>query len=175
MRSKGSRFILGGWGLRGCWLDVAFMFATGRNRPQPSATGRASRMAVPMVSSEKLVTFGGCTCRVASFRVACVALRDIPTCFVRCRKSFFVAGPILLRRFQKMRCSFRGGSLARNARFEAPTDVSRLESLVFLWPRRAYGKFCKRGHFWILVEVAHVALLRFAWHAWHFVTSRRVL
>ena len=40
---------------------------------------------------------------------------------------------------------------------------------------RAYGKFCKRGHFWILVEVAHVALLRFAWHAWHFVTSRRVL
>ena len=40
---------------------------------------------------------------------------------------------------------------------------------------RAYGKFCKRGHFWILVEVAHVALLRFAWHVWHFVTSRRVL
>ena len=33
-------------------------------------------MAVPMVSSAKGVTFRGCTCRVASFRVAGVALRD---------------------------------------------------------------------------------------------------
>ena len=43
-----------------------------------------------------------------AFRVAGVALRDIQTCFVTCRKSFCVAGAILLRRFQKMRCSFRG-------------------------------------------------------------------
>ena len=28
MRSKGSRFTLGVWGLRVCSLDVAFMFAT---------------------------------------------------------------------------------------------------------------------------------------------------
>ena len=40
--------------------------------------------------------------------MAGVALRDIQTCFVTCRKSFCVAGAILLRRFQKMRCSFRG-------------------------------------------------------------------
>ena len=38
MRSKGSRFTLGVWGLKVCSLDVAFTSATVRNRPQPSAT-----------------------------------------------------------------------------------------------------------------------------------------
>ena len=74
-----------------------------RNRPQPFATVRnrqhEPRMPVPMVSSAKGGTFGGFTCGVASFRVAGLALRDIQTC---------VASAILLRRFQKMRCSFRG-------------------------------------------------------------------
>ena len=83
-----------------------------RNRSQPSATvrnrPRDGHMAVPMVSSAEGVIFGGFKRRVASFRVAGVALRDIQTCFVTCRKSFCVAGAILLRRFQKMRCSFRG-------------------------------------------------------------------
>ena len=65
-------------------------------------------MAVPMVSSAEVVIFGGSKGLVASCRVAGVALRDIQTCFVTCRKSFCVAGAILLRRFQKMRCSFRG-------------------------------------------------------------------
>ena len=41
MRSKGSRFTLGVWGLRVCSLDVAFASATVRNRPQPFATVRA--------------------------------------------------------------------------------------------------------------------------------------
>ena len=57
MRSKGSRFTLGVWGLRVSLPDVAFMLATVRNRPQPSATvrnrPREPRMAVPMVSSAK--------------------------------------------------------------------------------------------------------------------------
>ena len=61
MRSKGSRFTLGVWGLRVCSLDVAFVCATIRN------------CSLPMVSSAKGVTFA---CRVASFRVAGVALRD---------------------------------------------------------------------------------------------------
>ena len=107
MRSKGSRFTLG--------LGVEGVFARRcvyvRNRLQPSATvgnrPRDPRMAVPMVSSAKGVTFGGFTCGVASFRVAGVALRDIQTCLVTRQKSFCVAGAILLRRFQKMRCSFR--------------------------------------------------------------------
>ena len=85
-----------------CSLDVAFTFATVRNR------SREDRMAVPMVSSAEVVIFGGFRRLVASFRVAGVALCDIQTCFVTCRKSFCVAGAILLRRFQKMCCSFRG-------------------------------------------------------------------
>ena len=51
MRSKGSRFTLGVWGLRVCSLDVAFVVATVRNRLQPFATVRNRpyevRMAVP--------------------------------------------------------------------------------------------------------------------------------
>ena len=65
-------------------------------------------MAVPMVSSAGGVIFGGFQRFVASFRVAGVALRDIQTCFVTCPKSFCLAGAILLRRFQKMCCIFRG-------------------------------------------------------------------
>ena len=115
MRSKGSRFTLGVWGLRVCSLDVAFTFATVRNRP------RYCYMAVPMVSSAEGVTFGGFTCVVASFRVAGVELRDIQTCFVTCRKSFCLAGAILLRRFEKMRCSFRG----RRSTLDVPIVILR--------------------------------------------------
>ena len=102
MRSKGSRFTLGVWGLRVCSLDVAFASATVRNRP------REDHMAVPMGSSAEVVIFGGFRRVVASFRVAGVALCDIQTCFATCWKSFCVASAILLRRFQKMCCSFRG-------------------------------------------------------------------
>ena len=102
MRSKGSRFTLGVWGLRVCSLDVAFVVATARNR------SCEDRMAVPMVSFAEVVLFGCFKRLVASFRVAGVALRDIQACFVTCRKSFCVAGAILLRRFQKMCCIFRG-------------------------------------------------------------------
>ena len=102
MRSKGSRFTLGVWGLRVCSLDVAFTSATVRNRSCDP------RMAVPMVSSAGGVIFGCFQRFVASFRVAGMALCDIETCFVTCRKSFCVAAAILLRRFQKMRGSLRG-------------------------------------------------------------------
>ena len=78
MRSKGSRFTLGVWGLRVCSLDVAFTVATVRNRP------RDPRMAVPMGSSAEVVIFGGFRRVVASFRVAGVALHDIQTCCATC-------------------------------------------------------------------------------------------
>ena len=82
MRSKGSRFTLGVWGLRVCSLDVAFASATVRNR------SRELRKAVPMGSFAEVVLFGGFRRLVASFRVAGVALRDIQTCSATCRKSF---------------------------------------------------------------------------------------
>ena len=78
MRSKGSRFTLGVWGLRVCSLDVAFTVATVRNRSQPSATvrnrSRDPRMAVPMGSFAEVVLFGGFRRVVASFRVAGVVV-----------------------------------------------------------------------------------------------------
>ena len=78
MRSKGSRFTLGVWGLRVCSLDVAFTVAAVRNR------SCEDRMAVPMGSSAEVVLFGGFRRLVASFRVAGVALCDIQTCFATC-------------------------------------------------------------------------------------------
>ena len=114
---QGFPFNSGVWGLM-CSLDVAQPFATVRGRSREVA------MAVPMASSATGVTFRGFQCRVASFRVAGMALRDIQTCFVTCRKSLCVAGAILLRRFQKMSSSFRGrrrhfGNLHRHVAWQA--------------------------------------------------------
>ena len=89
-------------------------------------------MAVPMVSSPEGVVFGGFKRRVASFRVAGVALHDIQTCFVTCRKSFCMAGAILSRRFQKSRCSFRG---RRNA-----FPMFSEDSLQFSWQAQHFGR-----------------------------------
>ena len=61
MRSKGSRFTLGVWGLRVCSLDVAFTSATVRKRSQPSAWGPY------LVSSAEGVIFGGFTCQWRCF------------------------------------------------------------------------------------------------------------
>ena len=110
MRSMGSRFTLGVWGLRVCSLDVAFTFANVRNRlrSQPPATARNRPQPFASVRVIEGVIFGGFKRRVASFLMAGVGLRDIQTCFVTCRRSFCVAGAIFLRRFQKMGCSFRG-------------------------------------------------------------------
>ena len=63
---------------------------------------------MPVASFATVGIFGGLRRRVASFRVAGVAPCDIPTCFITCQKSFCLAGVILLHRFQKMSCSFRG-------------------------------------------------------------------
>ena len=99
-------------GVELCSPDVAFTFA---NRSKPFATvrnrSREGRMAVPIGSSAKRVTFAVFQRRVASFRVAGVALGHIPTCFKTCQKSFCVAVAILLRRFQTMRRIFQGEAL----------------------------------------------------------------
>ena len=99
MRSKGQGFPFhsGGLGVEGVFAERCVY---DRNRSRPFTTVRnrlrRSRMAVPMASSRKAVTFGGFQCRVASFRVAGVALRDSPTRFITCWQSFCVAGAILL-------------------------------------------------------------------------------
>ena len=72
--AKGSRFTLGVWGLSSPLLSCS----------HPSATVCDDcAMAVPLVSAAKVVTFGGFKRCVTSFRVADMALRDIPTCFTK--------------------------------------------------------------------------------------------
>ena len=98
-----------------CSLDAAQPFATVRNRSQPFAIVRnrsqpsaRGRHGVPAGKFCKRGSLLKGKRRVASFRVAGVALRDIQTCLVPCRKSFRVASAKPVRRFQKMCCSFRG-------------------------------------------------------------------
>ena len=154
MRSKGSRFTLGVWGLRVCSLDVAFVVATVRNR------SCEDRMAVPMGSFAEVVLFGGFRRLVASFRVAGVALRDIQTCSATCRKSFCVAGAILLRRFQKMCCSFRGR--------HSTLDVS---IVIFRGRRSTLDVSCC---VFFANRIGRAALngdkVQILWQAWRFVT-----
>ena len=91
--------------------------------------------------------------------MAGVALRDIQTCFVTCRKSFCVAGAILLRRFQKMRCSFRGMR-------------STLDVLIVIFRGRRSTldvSFCV----FFVNRIGRAALrgdkVQIPWQAWHFV------
>ena len=94
-----------------------------------------------------------------AFRVAGVALRDIQTCFVTCRKSFCVAGAILLRRFQKMRCSFRGR--------RSTLDVS----IVILRGRRSTldASCCMFFTNRIGRAVSSGDKVQIPWQTWHFV------
>ena len=116
-------------------------------------------MAVPMVSSAEWVIFGGFKRFVASFCVAGVALCDIQTCFVTCRKSFCVAGAILLRRFQKMRGSFRGR--------RSTLDVS----IVILRGRRSTLDVSCQVFFANRIGRAASSgdKVQIPWQAWHFV------
>jgi hypothetical protein len=104
---QGLEFHSGGLGLEGvfarrrvCIRNQAQPFETVRNR------SREVGMAVPPVSAAKAVAFGGFKRGATLFRVASVALRDSPTCFITCRKSFCVTGAILLRRFQQISSIF---------------------------------------------------------------------
>jgi len=116
-------------------------------------------MAVPMVTSAEGVTFGGFKRLVASFRVAGVALRDIQTCFATCRKSFRLAGAILLRRFLKMRCSFRG----MRSTLDVSVVISRgrrntLDVSCCVFSANRIGRAVSSGD-----------KVQIPWQAWHFV------
>ena len=154
MRSKGSRFTLGVWGLRVCSLDVASASATVRNRSYEL------RMAVPMGSFAEVVLFGGFRRVVASFRVAGVALCDIQTCFATCWKSLCVAGTILLWRFQKMCCSFRGRRSTLDVSiviFRGRRSTLDVSCCVFFVNR--IGRAASSGD-----------KVQIPWQAWHFLT-----
>ena len=117
-------------------------------------------MAVPMGSSAEVVIFGGVRRVVASFRLAGVALRDIQTCSGTCRKSFRVAGAILLRRFQKMCCSFRGRRSTLDVSiviFRGRRSTLDVSCCVFFVNR--IGRAASSGD-----------KVQIPWQAWHFLT-----
>ena len=68
MRSKGSRFTLGVWGLRVCSLDVALVVATVRNRSQPSARGPYGRAYGKFCRGGPFWRFQTCRCFVSRGR-----------------------------------------------------------------------------------------------------------
>ena len=155
----------GGWGcVRSTLRSRSQPSATVRNRSQPFATvrnrSRDPRMAVPMGSFAEVVLFGGFRRVVASFRVASVALRDIHTCSGTCRKSFCVAGAILLQRFHTMCCSFRGR--------RSTLDVS---IVIFRGRRSTLDVLCCM---FFVNRIGRAAWSRdkvqIPWQAWHFVT-----
>ena len=116
-------------------------------------------MAVPMGSFAEVVLFGGFRRVVASFRVAGVALRDIHTCSGTCRKSFCVAGAILLRRCQKMCCSFRGRRITLDVSiviFRGRRSTLDVSCCVFFANR--IGRAASSGD-----------KVQIPWQAWHFV------
>ena len=80
---------------------VAFVLGTVRNH------SREDRMAVPMVSSAKGATFGAFRCRVTSFRVAGLVLRNI-SIFFKTSKVSLSDGAIYLPYFQKKILFFSG-------------------------------------------------------------------
>ena len=65
MRSKGSRFTLGVWGLRVCSLDVAFASATVRNRSQPFARSPYGRAYGKFCRGGPFWRFQTCRCFVS--------------------------------------------------------------------------------------------------------------
>ena len=65
-------------------------------------------LAAPMGEAAKHVLLGGFQAGCHAVCMAGAALCDITTCLITCRKLFCVARAVLLRRFHKMRCSFRG-------------------------------------------------------------------
>ena len=144
----------GGWGcVRSTLRSRSQLFATVRNR------SRDPRMAVPMGSSAEVVLFGGCRRVVASFRVAGVALRDIQTSSGTCRKSFCVAGAILLWRCQKMCCSFRGRRSTLDVSiviFRGRRSTLDVSCCVFFANR--IGRAASSGY-----------KVQIPWQAWHFV------
>ena len=117
-------------------------------------------MAVPMGSSAEVVIFGGFRRVVASFRVAGVALRDIQTCSGTCRKLFCVAGAILLQRFPKMCCSFRGRCSTLDVSiviFRGRRSILDVSCCVFFANR--IGR-----------AASSVDKVQIPWQAWHFLT-----
>eukprot|EP00435_Cladocopium_sp_Y103_P059996 s178_g21.t1 len=127
----------------------------------PKSAGRTTALwPLSMGEATKEVIFGRFRRVATSFRVAGVALRDIPTCFKTCRKSFCVAGAILSRRFQKLTYPFRGRRSTLDTSiviFRGRRSTLDVSCCVF---------FANR----IVRAASRGAAVQIVWQAWHFLT-----
>ena len=153
MRSKGSRFTLGVWGLRVCSLVVAPASATATVRARtlwPCLWEVLQRWSFLEVSEVSLLRFAWQAWHSG----------DIRTCSGTCRKSFCVAGAILLRRFQKMCCSFCGRRITLDVSiviFRGRRSTLDVSCCVFFANR--IGRAASSGD-----------KVQIPWQAWHFLT-----
>ena len=176
MRSKGSRFTLGVWGLRACSLDVAFTVATVRNRSQPFATVRNRPQPSATV---RAIPVWPCLWEVLQ-RWSFLEVSDVSLLRFAWQAWHFVAGAILLRRFQKMCCSFRGRRSTLDVSiviFRGRRSTLDVSCCVFFANRigraasRVYGGSWKTSP----IRMCPSRLSRrFAWQAWYFVTFQPV-
>ena len=88
--AKGSRFTFGDLGVEKRSLDVAFAFATVRNRPQHDR--KWYPMAVPIATAVKVIIVSNIAYPRFVWQAWNLELRDIATCFIARRKSFCVTG-----------------------------------------------------------------------------------
>ena len=100
------------------------------------------KFAVPLGSFTEVVIFGRFTCLQPSFRVAGVALRDMWTCLATCGTSFFVAGAILLQRFQNMRYIFRGRRSTGRVRLNFSWQAQYFRRVVLRVFRKSHWHGC---------------------------------
>ena len=86
---------------------------------------------------------------------------SIPTCFKACRKCFCVAVAILLRRFQKMGCIFRG----KRSTLETSDVILRgTRSALDVWR-------CEFSANRIVRAASNGENVQIPWKVWHFRTS----
>ena len=149
MRRKGSRFTLGGWGLRVYSLDVAQPFATVRTCSQPSATAR-SPLGSSCVAGAALQT-----CRIACFlRTALSGLRQVVTTCKFCGRRGILWHAMKL-----------DGSLARNIDFSPHLCVGFL--FLILYPTASASSsatLLSHSHNFVTHHLTHTTLSRTIFH-----------
>ena len=145
-------------------LEVEGVFArrcaTVRNRSQPFAVNWGEPYGRASGESAKAVTFGGFKGRATSFRVAGVALCDIPTCFHDVSKVVCVWQAqyfrVVFRRcvaiFRGRRCTWVETSIVMSRGRRSTSDVSCCAS-------ERNVRAASSGD-----------NVQIAWQAWHFVT-----
>ena len=134
-----------------------------RNRSQPSATVRVRAVWPCLWSSAEGVVFGGFKRRVAAFRVAGVALRDIQTFFVTCRKY----SKVVLCGRRNTFATFSEDALQFSWQAQHFGRVHR----HFAWQAQNFRRVVLRFFFAnrIVRAASSGDKVQIPWQAWHFV------